>query len=119
MAIKKIKTVIGGRSVATCVADMGAAEITAIQALTAGITEVYDLTSSGGTAASMPATLNNKKFSVSRKNASGSYQSGSFNVPHLKTTKNAADVISWGVGVLDAGFHSTLKAEKVSVRYAK
>ena len=107
---------IGSKSVGFLMVVASAADLTVLEGLMEGKVEKYDLKSSGGTAAPMPAVLNTKKFSCGKKSQ---HYRCSFKVPHLKTTKTANDVFAHVVGNFDANFDVSTSCDYCNVLLSK
>ena len=107
---------VGGKSAGLLTVDASSADLTALEDLMEGAVEKYELKSSGGTVAAMPAVMNLKKFSCGKK--SQNYRC-SFKVPHLKTTKTANDVAAHVANNFDANFDVSTTCDYCNIILAK
>ncbi len=89
---------------------------TTLAPLLAGLVEQFDLKTSGGSPAPMPAVLNRKRIAVGD---STQKISCSFTVPHIKETAKYTDIELAVKGKFDAHYDQTVKCDYVSIVYDK
>ncbi len=111
MAQKVLISTVGGKSGGVTYVDCGADELAVLASLMEGKVEQYDVKSSGGTFAPMPAMMRRMKVSVRKQ---GSNYRETFTIPHVKASKNDAEVRNAIKGVFDAAFTTDLKCDYVS-----
>ncbi len=110
MALKMLMATIGGKGSGIVTVDASADDLDALKTLMEGKIEQYEAKATGGTAAPMPAHMRRFKFYVNDGTRNG--YKGSFTIPHLKASKSNIDVESFCVGVFDAAYDVTTKADK-------
>jgi hypothetical protein len=116
MALKLLKTTILGKTSNILTVDCSSDDLDALYSLMEGATEQYEAKSNGGTAAPTPAHMRKFRFYVNDGNHAGF--KASFTIPHLKPSKTNVDVENYALQNFDAGFATTLRAQKCGTLYA-
>lgn len=108
-----IRQIIKGKTVKSLDLLASESDVAPLIALLAGQIDTYNLESTSGTAGTLPATLNMKKFSVRNSNGTGC----SVSIPHVKTTVQKNDLKAVVVGAFDSHWDLSTKAEKMNLFY--
>lgn len=109
-----IKQVIKGRQVGSLDITASTADITALLALLEGTVTVFDEKSTGGSVATYPAELNQKRFSCGDRTTK---VSTSFKIPHAKATAFTPDFEAVVIGAFDASPESSVKCDYMNLLY--
>jgi hypothetical protein len=108
-----IRQIIKGKTVRSLDVVASDADVAPLIALLAGQVDTYELESTAGTAGTLPALLNAKKFSV----RSNDGISCSVSIPHVKTSVQKNDMTAVVVGAFDAHWDLSTKADKMNLFY--
>ncbi|HUH42669.1 MAG TPA: hypothetical protein VLZ29_06090 [Sulfurimonas sp.] len=104
-----IKQYVNGKSVGIVNASMSSADFSTLSVILAGRSENWEKIAEGGTVANA-ITPNFRKFSVGKVTMNGRISS-SFTLPHLKASKSTDDIRGSVIGMFDADYVLTDKAE--------
>jgi len=105
-----LRQYINGQRVQTLSVQASADDLNALKGLMEGKVEEWETKATGGTATSMPETLNTQKW-VSRKGK----KSCAFRIHHINPEKDVNDIKPAIVGKFDVGFYEG--AEKADNAY--
>lgn len=111
MAKKVILQTIGGKSAGITSVEASSADLDILTGLMEGKCEKYDVKSSGGSSAPVPAFLRAYKISVGKI---GANFRDTFKVGHIKASKSSNDITAAIKGVFDASYATDLKCDRAS-----